>query len=156
MLNAPKPERPNTLAGLVAKHQELVTLRERYHDQIRKLTVDIDHLDATIRLFDGTAVGPQLGEYVTKHKARKGSVKRFVLAMLRNAERPLTSREITVAWCQDRGLVADDATYVVLRKRIGACIKGCALQGLIEPCGWTEDHGEAGPYKLWMMSDLRR
>ena len=66
MSNAPKPERPNTLAGLVAKHQELVTLRERYHDQIRKLTVDIDHLDAAIRLFDGTVDRPVLGEYVTR------------------------------------------------------------------------------------------
>lgn len=151
MSNAPKSERPNTLAGLVAKHQELVTLRERYHDQIRKLTVDIDHLDAAIRLFDGTADRPLLGEYVTKHKARKGTVKRFVLETLRNADRPLTSREITVAWCQARGLVADDETYALLRKRIGACIKGCELQGLIEARGWTEDHGEAGPYKLWVM-----
>lgn len=154
MSNAPKPERPNTLSGLVAKHQELVTLRERYHDQVRKLTVDIDHLDAAIRMFDGMADRPDLGEYVIKHKERKGSVKRFVLAALRNADRPLTSREITIAWCQDRGLVSNDETYAVLRKRIGACIKGCELQGLIEPRGWTEDRGEAGPYKLWAMVRL--
>lgn len=151
MSNAPKPERPNTLAGLVAKHTELVTLRERYYDQVRKLTVDIDDLDAAIRLFDGTADRQPMGDYVTKHKARKGTVKRFVLGMLRDADRPLTSREITIAWCEDRGLVADDETYAVLRKRIGACIKGCTLQGLVETRGWTEDHGESGPYKLWAM-----
>ena len=75
---------------------------------------------------------------------------RFVLGMLREADRSLTSREITIAWCEDRGLVADDATYATLRKRIGACIKSCARRGLVEDCGWTEDHGEGGPYKLWV------
>ncbi|PYE84794.1 hypothetical protein [Pseudoroseicyclus aestuarii] len=151
MSNLPKPERPNTLSGLVAKHAELVSLREQYHDQVRKLTVDIDHLDAAIRLFDGTAGHRAPGEYVTKHKARKGTVTRFVLQQFREATGPLTSRDITIAWCQDRGLVADDETYAVLRKRIGACIKQCALRGLIEDRGWSEDHGESGPYKLWVM-----
>ena len=152
MSNAPKPERPNTLAGLVAKHTELVALRERYHDQVRKLTVDIDHLDAAIRLFDGTADTNPMGEYVTKHKARKGTVTRFVLAQFREASGPLTSRDITMAWCEDRGLVADDDTYAVLRKRIGACIKICAVKGLIESRGWSDDHGADGPYKLWAIS----
>ena len=148
----PKAERPNTIAGLVAKHTELTVLRDKYRQQIRKLTVDIDHLDATIRLFDGTADANPMGEYVTKHKAQKGTVTRFVLGMMREAGRPLTSREITLAWCEDRGLVADDATYATLRKRIGACIKACALRGLVKDQGWSEDHGEGGPYKLWVLS----
>ena len=48
-------ERPNTVAGLVAKHKELCDLRDRYSVEMRKLTVDIDHLDACIRLFDPAA-----------------------------------------------------------------------------------------------------
>lgn len=151
MSNAPKPERPNTIAGVVAKHTELVALRDRCLANVRKLTVDIDHLDAAIRLFNGTADANPLGEYVIKHKAQKGTVTRFVLGMLRETEGPLTSREITIAWCADRGLVADDATYATLRKRIGACIKACALRGLVEDRVWTDDHGEDGPYKLWVV-----
>lgn len=151
MSNLPKPERPNTVAGLTAKHTELCTLREQYRDSIRKLTVDIDHLDAAIRLFDKTADTARLGRYVAKHKAQKGSVTRFVLQQLREATGPLTSREITIAWCEDRGLVADDETYALLRKRIGAVIKSCARRGLVEDRGWSDDHGESGPYKLWVM-----
>ena len=151
MSNEPVYERPNTVAGLVAKHKELTDLRERYRAEIKKLTVDIDHLDAAIRLFDPQADSYAIREYVTKHRAQKGTVKRFVLDQMREASGPLTSRQITEAWAADRGLAADEATYATLRKRIGACIKGCVQQGLIEDRGWTKDHGENGPYKLWAL-----
>ncbi|SHI91844.1 hypothetical protein SAMN04488012_103312 [Palleronia salina] len=154
MSNESTYQRPNTVAGLVAKHKELSDLRERYKAQIKKLTVDIDHLDAAIRVFDPNADTYAIKEYVTKHRAQKGAVKRFVLSYIREATGPVTSRQITEAWAADRGLAADEATYTTLRKRIGACIKGCVQQGLIEDQGWTKDHGENGPYKLWSLRNL--
>jgi len=153
MSNEPKYDRPNTVSGLLAKHKELTDLRERYKAEIKKLTVDIDHLDAAIRLFDPQADSYAIKEYVVKHRAQKGSVKRFVLGCFREATGPLTSRQITEKWAADRGLSADDATLSILRKRIGACIKSCVGQGLIEDVGWTEDHGENGPYKLWKLKE---
>ena len=153
MSNETKYERPNTVSGLLAKHKELSDLRERYKAEIKKLTVDIDHLDAAVRLFDPAHDHSGIKEYVVKHRAQKGSVKRFVLGQFREASEPITSRQITVAWAEDRGLEADEATLSILRKRIGACIKSCVTQGLIEDVGWTEDHGENGPYKLWRLKD---
>ncbi|WP_461428444.1 hypothetical protein [Gymnodinialimonas sp.] len=146
-------ERPNTVSGLVAKHAELSALRDRYKAEIKKLTVDIDHLDASIRLFDPDADTYAIKEYVVKHRAQKGSVKRFVLGCFRDSAKPLTSRQITEAWAADRGLAVDEATLSILRKRIGACIKSCVNQGLIEDVGWTKDHGENGPYKLWKLKE---
>jgi len=151
MSNITRYDRPNTVAGLVAKHKELCDLRERYKAEIKKLTVDIDHLDATIRLFAPAADTSALREYVTKRRAQKGTVKRFVLNATREAPGPLTSRQITEAWAADRGLVADEATYATLRKRMGSCIKECARQGIIEEVGQTTDHDEYGPYKLWQV-----
>ena len=151
MMSIPDYDRPNTVAGLVAKHKELVALREKYRAEIKKLTVDIDHLDAAIRLFAPAADTYAIKEYVTKHRAEKGSVKRFILNTFREATAPLTSRQITELWVADRGLVADEATYVTIRKRIGAAIKSCVNQGLIEDTGWTEDHDANGPYKLWKL-----
>jgi hypothetical protein len=151
MSNTPRYDRPNTVAGLVAKHAELTTLRERYKAEIKKLTVDIDHLDAAIQLFDPQADSYAIKEYVTKHRAAKGTVKAFVLGCFRETTAPLTSRQITELWAADRGLKADDATLNTLRKRIGACIKGCAEQGLIEDRGLTTDHDAYGPYKLWVL-----
>ena len=151
MVNLSDYDRPNTVAGLVAKHKELSALREKYRAEIKKLTVDIDHLDAAIRLFDPNADASPIKEYVTKHRAQKGSVKRFVLSTLREATAPLTSRQITELWVADRGLVADEATYTTIRKRVGACIKTCVDQGLVEDRGWTTDHDMNGPYKLWQL-----
>ncbi len=151
MKNTVTYDRPNTVSGLVAKHKELSDLRERYRAEIKKLTVDIDHLDAAIRLFDPAADTYAIREYVTKHRAQKGSVKRFVLDAFREATGPLTSRQITEAWVKDRGLEADEATYAILRKRVGACIKSCREQGLIEEVGQTTDHDAFGPYKLWQL-----
>ncbi len=113
--------------------------------------MDIDHLDAAMRLFDSHADTYAIKQYVTKHRAQKGSVMRFVLDCLREASEPLTSRAITEMWAADRGLVCDDATYATLRKRIGACIKGCVNQGLISDRGWTKDHDGNGPYRLWAL-----
>lgn len=151
MSNEPTYERPNTVSGLVMKHKELSDLRDRYKAEIKKLTVDIDHLDAAIRLFDPNADSYAIKQYVTKHRAQKGSVKRFILNHLREAPEPTTSRAITIAWAEERGLACDEATYATLRKRIGAAIKGCVEQGLVEDHGWTKDHDGNGPYKLWAL-----
>ena len=151
MENAPKYDRPNTVAGLVEKHAELMGLRERYKAEIKKLTVDIDHLDAAIRLFDPAADTYAIKEYVTKHRAEKGSVKRFILSAFRVATEPLTSRQLAEMWVADRGLNADEATFVTIRKRIGACIKTCVAQGLVVEVGMTSDHDANGPYKLWVL-----
>lgn len=48
MTDAISYDRPNTVSGLVAKHKELSDLREKYRAEIKKLTIDIDHLDAAI------------------------------------------------------------------------------------------------------------
>ena len=138
---------------MVAKHAELTALRVQYEAEIKKLTVDIDHLDAAIRLFDPNADTYAIKQYVTKHRAKKGTVKRFVLNALREADGPLTSRQIADAWCADRGLAADEATVTTIRKRVGSCIKTCVSQGLVEDHGWTKDHGEFGPYKLWALRE---
>ena len=44
--------RPNTVAGLIAKHAELSALRDKYKSEIRTMEVNIQHLAATIRLFN--------------------------------------------------------------------------------------------------------
>lgn len=147
-----KYERPNTVSGLIAKHDELKRLRDRYKAEIKKLTVDIDHLEASIRLFDPDAEFRKIQKHMVQHRAEKGSVKRFVLNTLREATEPMTSRQITELWCADRGLEADEATVTTIRKRIGACIKTCQNQGLIERVGRTKDHDMYGPYNLYVVA----
>lgn len=144
-------ERPNTISGLQAKRAELIKLHAQLVEDAKKVLCDIDHLDATIRLFDPEADLQRRvrNRYAVKHRAQFGHSKRFVLDILRKAEAPLTSRQITTAWAADRGLKADEATLNILRKRVGAVINACRNQGLVEQAGMTNDGDPYGPYKLW-------
>lgn len=127
-----KAERPNTIAGLQQKRAQLVNVRKQLEADLRKVTCDIDHLDAAIRLFDPETTPAAIKRYATKHRAKKGHVTRFVLERLRAASGLTTSREITEAWLEARKLRADDATFVTIRKRIGACLVKMKNQGLVE------------------------
>lgn len=139
-------ERPNTVAGLMAKRDELIALRKHLEAETRKVTCDIDHLDACIALFDPANTPEAVQRYATKHRARHGHVKRFVLGFLRDATGPVTSRDITEAWMKDRGLRADDATFVIIRKRIGACLTG------LQADGKAKGTGTGGDYKAWTLA----
>ncbi len=144
-------ERPNTIAGLVAKRAELVNVRKGLESDLRAVTSDMDHLDAAIRLFDPLSTPEARKRYATKHRAKRGHLKRFVLGQLKAAAGPITSRDITEAWIAARGLRTDDATFVLLRKRVGACLTTLRSIDLAVAVPL------AGDYKGWAMvlADVR-
>ena len=148
-------ERPNTVSGLVAKRKELSNLIERYRSEIKKLSADVDHLNACIRLFDPDAEIYAVRAEVTTPRAPKGSLKRFILNTFREASRPITSQELTELWMRDRGLNVRGAELSTIKKRIRASIKTSVAQGLIECVGQTTDHDANGPYKLWKINGER-
>jgi hypothetical protein len=138
-------ERPNTISGLQAKRAELVKLHDQLIADAKKVVCDIDHIDATIRIFDPEADTSRRlkNRYAIKHRAHFGHSRRFVLNLLRTAPAPMTSKAITLAWIKDRGLDPDESTRVILTKRIGACITGLKRDGLVEFAGMDAD------YKTW-------
>jgi hypothetical protein len=133
-------DRPNTVAGLRAKKTELERLRDQLDADLRAVVADIDHLDAAIRLFGETQTRER---HMRQYRAKKGSVRRFVLAALRDASGPLTSKDLTDRWCAERGLRTDDATWAILRNRIGACLTTLKGQRL------ARDSGTVEGYKGW-------
>ena len=130
--------RPNTLSGLVAKRNELATYRDQLEADIRALTVDIDHLEAAIRIFDPEDTPEARKRYAALHRAPKGQSTRFVLRKLREASGPLTSRQLADMWCADRGLIAKDSTVSMMRKRIGATLKALHHKGTVAQAGHVE------------------
>ena len=139
-------ERPNPVAGLEEKRRQLLSARKALEADLRKVICDLDHIDAAIRLFDPTTTASAVARYGMKHRAKKGTVRTHVLSMLRVADGPLTSREITRAWMTDRGLRSDEATYVMIRKRFGACLTALKGDGLIRPVG------QDGGMKEWTLA----
>lgn len=127
-----KLERPNTVSGLMAKREELIRLRSNIEKELRGLTCDIDHLEAAIVLFDPEQTPEARKRYATKHRAQKGTVKRFVLNHLRTANGRITAMQLADWWISDRGLKTDDSTTTLIRKRFGACLTALARQGIIE------------------------
>ena len=43
---------PHVLSGLVAKRAEIAGRIEHMQDQLRQLVIDLDHIDASIHIFD--------------------------------------------------------------------------------------------------------
>jgi len=138
----PQPERPNTVSGLNAKRDELIRYRKELHREIKRVTCDIDHLEAATKLFlDGARSLPftSFGKpYTVRHRARKGTVRRFILAALRDAQGPLTSADLADAWLKDRALKPDDDTRIVIRKRIGAALIALRNQGVARNEGFRD------------------
>jgi hypothetical protein len=133
-------ERPNTIAGLNAKREELIAYRKALQAEIRKVTCDIDHLEAAARLFEPGNTPAEFKAYMVRHRARKGSVTKFILGMLREAQGPLTCAQITQAWLTDRSLRADDDTRIAIRKRIGAALISLRARGTVKNEGVFEGH----------------
>lgn len=128
-------ERPNTVSGLIAKRAELVKLRDQLEADIRAITVDIDHLEAAIRIFDPEDTPEARKRYAALHRAPKGQSTRFVLRKLKEASGPLTSRALADMWCEERGLTAKASTVSMMRKRIGATLKSLHHKGLVRQEG---------------------
>ena len=82
-------EHPNTVSGLVAKRDELVKLRKRLDEEYRAVGLDIDQLEAAIRVFDPENTPEARKRYAALPRAPKGQSRRFVLNALRDAKEPL-------------------------------------------------------------------
>jgi hypothetical protein len=125
----------HVLSALIAKRSELAGKIEFVQTELRQLIIDIDNLDATIRLFD-----PQIDLVAIKPKplparntAFRGEVARIVLATLRKADGPLPLHEITMHVVVGRSLnPADKPLLRVLSKRVGACLRHYRGLGLVQ------------------------
>lgn len=124
----------HTLSGLIRKRQEVAAELDAAQSRVRQLVMDIDAVDATIRLFqpdinlDAVKVRPT----PRRHEAHRGDTSRLILSLLREAGEPLSHREITQRVMTARGLnLADRALCQTLRDRVGASLRGMRERGTL-------------------------
>jgi hypothetical protein len=125
----------HVLSGLMAKRAELAGKVEFVQTELRQLIIDLDNLDATIRLFDPeidlVAIKPK--PLPARNTAFRGEVARIVLGTLRKADKPLPLHEITMHVMVGRSLNATDKPLLrVLSKRVGACLRHYRQAGLVK------------------------
>ena len=139
------------LSGLIRKRQEVAAELDAAQSKVRQLILDIDALDATLRLFQ-----PDIDLDVVKvrptprrHEAHRGDTSRLIASLLREAGEALSHREITVRVMQARGLnLADRALCQTLRDRVGASLRGMRQRGQL-----VSGEGK-GPGVRWGLAGL--
>jgi hypothetical protein len=96
---------------LVAKRAEIAGQIEHTQDQLRQLVIDLDHIDASIHIFDPSIELQEIKAppVPANHHAFRGQVTRIVLTTLRNAKKPLTTQDIAQRVMAEHGLDAANA-----------------------------------------------
>ena len=143
-------ENEHVLGGLTRKRAEIAGQIEHTQDALHKLVVNLDAIDAAIRIFDPQAdigaIHPK--QYPPRHAAFRGEMMRHVLGCLRLADKPVTSRDIALTVMRARGLSPDDGELVVtIRKRVGACL------WKLKQSGFVQEVAIGGELKGWRRSE---
>lgn len=119
-------ENEHVLTGLIRKRAEVAGLLEDAQNRVRQLIIDVDNVDATIRLFapdiDLEEIRPK--PLPPRHAAFRGEIGRAILDALRGSGEPLTTHDLTVRVMTARSLnLADRRLVNTLQKRIGASLR---------------------------------
>jgi hypothetical protein len=143
-----KPAGSHTLSGLIAKRADIAGQIDAARLTLRKLIVDLDHVDAAIRLFDPdfdiAAIRPR--SYPVAQIARRGDSIRLILDILRQSTEPLTTKQIALRVMAARGLNSNDANLVLtITRRIGASLRAYRDNGTVN----SIKDGRYGKYDLW-------
>lgn len=123
----PDPDKalPHVVTALITKRRELAGKIEHLHGQVRRVTVELDHVESTLRIFapdiDLAGIAPR--PVPPAHHAFRGEISRILLESLRASDRPLSTSELTDRVMRDRGLNMDDAKLrQTMGRRIGASL----------------------------------
>jgi hypothetical protein len=114
---------PIPVAPLVAKRADIAGQNEHLQGQVRPLTIALDHVEETLRLFapdiDVAAISPRAVPVM--HHAFRGEVSRIVLEGLRTAVGPLSTTQLTERVMRERGLDLNDTRRCwTMGQRVGA------------------------------------
>jgi hypothetical protein len=115
------------VAILRDKRSELAAAISRLERQVAQHRVDLEHITATMQLFD-----PEVPHETAKMAAprkrndwfRPGECRRLIYDVLRDAPRPLTTREVAGAVMAVKAMAIDDArTCELIYKAVHSSLK---------------------------------
>ncbi|TMM47161.1 hypothetical protein [Qipengyuania marisflavi] len=138
----------HVVSALRDKRGELAGTIDGLQDQLRQAFIDMDHIDASLRMF---VPDIELEEIKPKplpprHRAFKGQVTRAILAMLRK-EGAMDARAITLRLMAERELNLNDSDLQkAMHKRIGAALRNLRERTLV-----VSDQGDKGLLR-WSVS----
>lgn len=127
-------DRPNTLSGLAEKRAEIAGQIAHTRAMLRQLIIDLDHVDAAIRIFDPSydVEGIRQKLPTAAHRALRGDLTRATLDALHDAPGPMTTKELARHVMAERGLnTADAALLQLFTRRTGALLRWQRKRGIL-------------------------
>jgi hypothetical protein len=123
------------LTGLVRKRSELAGAIENVQADLHRMIGELEHLDATIRLFDADyqveAIKPKTFR-PPDNWSKRGEMTRIILDVLRQAAEPLTTRDIAYQLMRERALDTADLNLLrLMTKRCGVALRGQRNKGVV-------------------------
>ena len=136
------------LSGLIKKRAAISGEIEHAQTMLRQLIIDLDNIDATIRLFDPEAklddIKPK--PFPPRHAAYRGEVSRTILSALRQSNGPLTAAQLAQMLMAERGMnTADRRNVKLIGKRVGSSLRTMRASGLVR----SIDPEKRGQFLLW-------
>lgn len=138
------------LEALKRKRAEITGEIARRHASLAKLSDDLEHLDATLRLFAPDFVVESILPKVftpPKSWSKRGEMSRAVLSILRVAKGPVTAREIAAQIVTQRGLGSDHGILNVMTRRVAGVLRDKRERGAVRS---IEETG------LWLQWEIAR
>ena len=134
----------HVVTGLVAKRGQLAGRIEQCRRELERLVADVGHLDGSIKLFAPDYKLESIRAKVPRQRNqffRQGECQRLVLEIFRDAEKPLSARQIAEALVNRKGLEATPAMIEQMRKNVWNIVRRLAGNGVIRDAG-TEGGGK--------------
>jgi hypothetical protein len=138
------------VSGLIEKRAETVGQLAAAQELIARLMADLNHLDATIRIFQPDIDLEELPmkKVPPPNAAFRGEVQRFLLHTLRLATVPMTTLQLATAVMESRNLnVADKALHRKIAQRTGHSLGRLRRLGFVQ-----SEKANAGGLLRWQTS----
>ena len=125
-------ENDNVVNGLLRRRQEVADRLETVQSQVRQLVLDLDALDATLRLFrPDVEIGVvRIKPIPRRHAAVRYESSRLIYSLLREAKGSLTTRDLVRGIMEARGMnTADHAMVETMRLRLASTLRKLRHRG---------------------------
>ena len=136
-----------TIHGLLRKRADMAGEADAIRARLSVALSDLDHIDAVIRLFKPDI---EPGDLPTRaalapSRASRGEVQRHIFEVLRAALAPMTTRELTQAIMERRGMNADDRVlFNLILRRAEHTLAALRRAGTVQ-----SDRAAAGALLRW-------
>ena len=146
----------HVVSGLITKHAELAGVIQFHQTEINRVTSDLKHLDATLKLFAPEMDLRSLGAKRVRKASVGGGFKRFkskeshtlVLDQLRVAAEPLTTVMMCTAIMADRGMEDTKDLRISIQRTLTGTLRRLEQRGLVKDVGRAEN----GLSALWQIA----